>query len=773
MIGLLNAVRINIDDRAVSLAAAIVFSAVFAALVMTAGVPALRQDWAWPASSIQVQRFLVDTWSGWSLNGIGAPAPYPSSYLLGVPVYVLLLLLGPKLALYAFLFAVGLSVTLGARALLNRCGAGPASIGILAFALFNSWVYTKVVAGHVVMVLAYGGTLFMIALLMDNRPRWKPLVAALAALFGQLQFFLIGMLLLLSRFRRASVRTAWLLGIVLFLPSLAGVAANWGTLSKTPYMLTWQQSQSVAPFDAAFLVGYFTGYTKGIESLARVSTGFAIAAALIGLIAAWRGSRREQLQASGLAVLGLAAFIAATGTKGPTAGFYSYVVQVLPISGLFRELFDLLGYLAVAYVALSLFGARYRIVTVFTALAGAAALLCWFIVPPSSFFVQRSSIPNVSFNAPENTRYALYPAFQPMLYQGRGLGLDPDAYIRSDNVTPLNTNVFEYPSSVALLQFQSAGRAKMLRTLSVSTVVQRAGLKSSYSSLRDQLGAVTASRRNAPAGSQPLTPLPELSLTAAPRIAGVADDLSATGVFFADARAARLGGWSRLPHFEPVQAANATIDAKYAWVDARLTFFTHPDAAQGFGGAATSSSSALLPVAGGDALLVYVRGSLRTTNGAPVASNTGSYVWTAPLPQGAGAVRCSGFCIVAGAADAAPQFPANPPASRYTPVHFHLLFPWLATGTLPPTAALQTVRYNVRYNRGWTAFAGGRRLQHVQLDRLFNGWILPASPGARPLVLIQEVAAVQTLFEILGTLLVLAVLGLAIFERTRRGPTHS
>lgn len=759
--------RVAMSERTIALGAVMVLSVVFAALVMTDGVPALRHDWTWPVAPDQIRRFFIDTWSGWSAAGIGSPAPYPSSYLLAVPISALLVLVGSTASLYVFLFVVSLTVGLGAHSLVNRFGASFAAAGIAAFAMFNPWVYTEVVAGHVIMVWAYGATMFLLAMLLDDEIRWKRLFAALAVMFGQLQFFLIGLLLTLTRLRDSGARRAWLLGIVIFLPTIAGILAAWHSLSSTPYTLAWQQSQSVAPLDAALFTGYFAGYTQGIELPARIAAAAALAAALAGLAVALRSSREVRRGAIAIAILGIAAGLIATGTKGPLAGPYSFAMQTLPATGLFRELFDLLGYVAIAYVALAAYAARHPLTAILSAIAGGAALLCWFIVPPASFFVSRDDVPKISISAAPGTRFSLYPAFQPMAYQGRGSGLDPDAYIRTGAIAPLNTIVFQYPESIALLQYQESGSMAMLGDLSVSTIAVRPWLQTRDASLRAQLGAAAPAHRPQKGVSR-IAFLPQLALTAPPTLSTVPGSLRDAAVFFGDPGAAALSKQT-MPLVSSVPPDNTGVDPASGWVDARLTFLAHPQAAQPFGGVATSSPAAVLRVRRPVSLLVLADGYLRTNAGAVLAAHTRGYRWTPLLSASGAGLYCAGFCVVAAAASAIPPRARVTRTPQYTAVAFNAMFPWLATATLQPAANEQTLRYNTRYNRGWLAFADGKRLAHVELDSVVNAWLLPPDSRPRSLVLVEGVAALQTLFELLGCVLVAAVPIGVIIRRVRAG----
>jgi hypothetical protein len=76
------------------------------------------------------------------------------------------------------------------------------------------------------------------------------------------------------------------------------------------------------------------------------------------------------------------------------------------------------------------------------------------------------------------------------------------------------------------------------------------------------------------------------------------------------------------------------------------------------------------------------------------------------------------------------------------------------------------LRYNVRYDAQWAAWAGGW-LPHVRLDAAVNGWIVRPSPASREVVLVEIVAVAQALLEIVAFAVWLAVVVLAA-TRSRR-----
>lgn len=734
---------------------AIVLSALFASLVMAHGVPALRQDWDWPSTPTEIHRLLIDRWSGWSVAGIGMPDPYPSGYLLTIPIWIALNAVGSAPALYLFLIATGLSVTLSAAALaLPEAREGLTTRALMAFALFNPWVYTKIVAGHVMMVFAYGASMLLLSAVLAPKVPGRRAAASLVMLMAQLQFFLVGMLLLVLRARDRGARAAFAFGVLLFLPSIVGIAANWSALNATPYTLMWQRSQSVAPLAVPFLIGYFTQYAFGIVLWARIAGACALALAALGLLAGWRTPARRK-SVAGIAAGGAIAAIIAMGTNGPLSAAYAFAVTHFTFTGVYRELYDLLAYVAVAYIALGAV-ARGRAAAPIAIVGAVAATTAWLVAPVTNFFIPASLIPAITVRAPANTRYAVLPAFQPMSFHHRGSGADPAPYRVADDVALFNTYVPQYPEDAALERYRRTGDVTQLAALSVSVIFLRPWLSSDASSLQQQFpGAAPGAVRSA--SERDIAYRPELTLISRPALAAVADDLAASNEFFADANAGT--------GFRAMVVPNAGNDPRRGWVAAPFAYLAHPHSAQPFGGVATTSTALLhIPQAG--ALLASARGRLTDAHGRTLLGTAPSYRWVA-LPSGERTVRCSGFCVVAGVGPSVPVLRANPRATPWRVIPFESRLPWLATAVLPPSRK-PAIRYNIAYSRWWVAFADGRALRHLRIDHLLNGWIVGRSTHSRSLIIINEAAGLQTIFELLGSLATLVLMGVTARNRLRR-----
>jgi len=743
------------------------------ALITTArGVPALRQDWNWPIHATEVRHFLSLSWSAWAPGGLGGAAPYPASYLIAIPLAIFLNIGGSGVSVFAFMVVVGAAVTFGALSIIKlRKHSAMTSLGLMAFALFNPWVYTETIAGHTAMVLAYGLTMFVIAELISRSPRWQLVALSLIAMLTQLQIFCFAYLLTAVKIRERNVWKALVVTLIAATPIIIGVVLNWGALSAIPYTVAWQKTQSIAPDRILFLSGYAAGYARPIAGWAVVSCFLIAACAVLGLLAAWRSGKREGsdvfLVLTAVAVL----VVIVTGTKGIAAGSYTYLVQRYPVTGLVRELYDLVGYIAIAYLILASYARRGWLLSAFAIGAGATAVAGWIAYPPAKYFVPAASVPALHFSAPSNSRFALFPPFQPLRFGPAGSGADPDVYPRARNVTPLNTYLIQYPAAAALLSYLHDGSTTDLSALSVSTIVKRPYFKSNNRSLKNQLGGNFPHIRPAKTEMTIGIPyIPELTLMGTPRVGAIASVLGSGNVFFGDAKISRaLPEWRSLPDYTGVTAPNSEVNPARGWVDARFAFQTNLNVAQWLGGAATSSRVARLQIPAEGSLLVYVRGSLYDEKGRMISGDTHGYRWVR-VPRHPINVRCSGFCVVVGGANRFPSMTNNPPVNTYSGVPFKALFPWLVLANVPPHAA-GALRYNVTYSRGWFANMGDRWLPHVRLDEVVNGWLVPRSNKSATLVLINFVAAVQELFELVGLVVVIWLVISTVQSRTT--PSHT
>jgi hypothetical protein len=702
----------------------------------------------------------------WHPDGIGSPRPYPSDYLIAIANVAMAAALGSRLTFVANVALIGFACAYGglrlSRFMSSAPGAGPA--GAL-LATFNPWVYTKLVAGHLSMILAYGATMLLIAESLRPKPNERRLAFCLILATAQPQFFVIALAYVVVVSLRRRFWLPVVSGLVVALPVFAGIAANQTTLSAIPYNLTWQDSQSVPPLDAVTLGGYFTRYADVLGAFATWPMWVIFALSIAGAVFA---PQRKAV----LIGLGLAAFvwIVATGVRGPLGNLYAAVVVTLLPSALFRELYDLLGYLAIAYVAFcALASSRFRLCAVAALACGFALAAGWVVHTPWRYWVDLRTLPSAVIPAPENSRFALLPAFQPLAYAGMGAGLDPDAYTRSGNVTPLNTPKEAYPMNVALRQYLTEGRTEMLAALSVSAIVARPDFRSKTRLLVDQTAIVTTSGSEfgASRSSQTIDYVPELSLLRLLPPTDFAAELGAGRIFFGDA--ARASGavptaWTSFrPVVEPL-ADRAHLRADDGWVDVRQAFLTHPELAQGLGGVVTISPRWQLAIQPGLSALVFVRGTLADQDGKAVFHSGGGYRWVA-LPRSVRSVRCFGLCVVAAQGILPDGLAQRGPATVEAAVPFRARMPWLISATLPLTGRPELLRYNVTYDEHWTALVGFRALPHVRVDTIVNGWIVPPGDTNRPIFLVETSALVEAVLELTG---VTYVISLGLFCLVRR-----
>jgi hypothetical protein len=739
--------------RRYALAVPVLAAIAFAASVL-ASVPALRQDWSPNPFGVPARTLFELGTSGWSSTGIGAPAAYGLAYLLAPILALLRIVFAPEALLAIFMLGVGLLCAFGGRAIAKHYTDDELMASAAALALtFNPWTFTELVAGHTYMLLAYGATIWLLAETLREKPRSLVLVVSVLLTAHQVQFFLVDTLVLAALAWQKRQFAPLLIALALWVPAAIGIVAERHSLASIPFTLAWQHDQSVPPLGALFLDGYFARYGAQFSAWRSAPMVDIALLAALGLVL----EMRKRRAAVGIAVLGLGALVLAMGLRGPLAIPYAWaVLHVTPVA-VFRELYDLLAFTAIGYVVFVCSLRARAAGALFLALAATLAVL-WWIPPPSRWWVESARLPALEIRAPSNTRFALVPAFQPLSFEGRGNGADPDAYPRDENVTPVNEYVATYPADAALGAFLANGDAAGLRALSVSVVVERPWLRSREGALAQQwaLGARFFAQP-ARARTLALHPLPELSLIATPEVGTLDDRLGSGNVFFGD-----VAGHGA---FAPVVVGNANVDASNGWVDARLAFAQRPDLAQGLGGALTTDPNAWLALRPDLKALAWVSGALRARDGTVISGTTHGYRWIS-LPRSAGSVACAGLCLVA-AQGLPPRAPANPPARPYRAVAFTSIAPWLVRATLPPGGA-GALRYNVAYDGGWAAYAGGIALPHLRLDATVNGWLVPKRAGAASLYVIQRVAAAQALAELLVWALLLVLGAIAVRRRAWR-----
>jgi hypothetical protein len=754
-------------DATWTTATVVVAGLAFAAFLGASGVPALRHDWAWVAGD----GFFSNVWSslgGWSAAGIGSPRPYPSDYLIAIANLAIVRVLGTYGGFLANAFAVGAVCAAGAAALTRRfTDSRAAAIAAAAFATFNPWVYNKIVAGHVDMILAYGAAMLLLAELSKERPSAFRVGLFLILTMQQIQFFLPALLVVAvwTLVRRESVGPL-AVGLLASMPIWIGLTFDRSYLLAIPYTQSWQADASLDPVRALELSGYFVKYADALPWIAGAACWTIVGLALLG---ATLECIRRPLRAAWLVALALGIWLFVSGTKGPFAGAYLWAVAHVPESGIYRELYDLVGLLAVGYVAAS--AAAIRRVPLLQWIwlpCGLALAVAWVLAPPARYWVPARDLPAYAVNAPANARYALMPPMQPLVFE-RGDGLDPDAVVLPGNVVPLNTPQFSFPETPALTQYAFDGDTRWLRSLSVAEIVERPEYRTDLDNLHMQF-AVPPKAFRVPGTTRPLDGTPELALTALPELRALPSMPWEDAVFFGDARGVEgpsvPADWRDAPAVRAVAPSWGGTFAADGWVDVRRAFAVLPRLAQGVGGALTTNPTAVLPLDPTLATLAYVDGRLEDAQGRTLATTTHGYAWLAPL--GAPSVRCSGLCVVAAQSDGPPPAPARAAARPCGgAVPFSAPAAWLAVGELPASDTC-LLRYNVRYDPNWIAFLGGRRLGHVPVDSIVNGWVVPAHAGTQRVVAIEAVACAQFVFMVLAVVVVLgcaATRGYALVKR--------
>jgi len=731
------------------LASSVILAIFFVLLVANRGVPALRHDWYWPRQPELVADMWAAATSGWRIDGLGGPNPYINDYIVALFAVPVGLLFGVRFAFLAFLFAIAIGVALSARKLALDAGGGQGVAVVAAgFGLFNPWAYTQIVAGHVFMVAAYAATMALLAEALRQSPRSNVCACAIGFTVPQLQFFFPALLVALGL---VIARRMWLpitTWVVLGAPSLLGIALSSKDLESTPLTLAWERMQSIAPFKAMLLSGYFARYTDAFDKVAIWAMVLVIALSVAVLFA-----RPRVALVVVTAFVTAALMLVAMGLKGPLAGVLDFLITRLPALGLYRELYDLLGFVAIGYLILAVAATRGTRSPGYVFAAAVVLLMCsWVLSPPTRFWTDLFRLPNVNVSAEPNTRIAFLPIYQPLQFLGRYSGLDPDARARPEQAHVLNTATPSWPMDVALSSFALTGSTESLAALSVSEIAARPWYENDPRELGEQLALQPPAPLVRPAKSfvMHIVPESEVALAPWPDAVSVANRIGANAVFFGDVAGLQSDGldgkWRVYTRPRPIAPPKTYTSAPDGWVDARLAFPVEPDLGQGFGGALTMSATASLPVDGGDDILVFVRGALLDASGRQVASNTRGYHWIS-LPVDAKSLYCRGLCVVALEGQVPHDLRENAPPGHVRPVAFERFEPWLFKVTLAP-GPRAALRLNERYDDHWVAFSNPPAVAHVRLDGAVNAWLEPSRPNTETIWLIQWVALVQASIEV-------------------------
>jgi hypothetical protein len=745
----------------------LLFAVAAASLAFVAsGMPLLRQDWFPIVPSL---RFAIDNVTGWDPTGMGSVVGYPASFLLIIARCALAALAGAYVAHVIYFVAYAVLLTFGAARLAGVLGGSPlGKVAAALFAAFNPWVYTELVAGHGFTLLSYAATFWLIAECCDRRRSVLRLVSLAIVVAPQIQFLIVdAAFYALLAVRMQSSVVALAIGSML-LPVFVGIVASRDVLVGIPITLEWERGQSIDPFRATVLRGYFTGYDTVLAPFYEWSQWLIVALSCVGVVTILALHRRR----AWLIAFATVPLLASFGTIGPFGGFFAWVITHVSEAALFRELYGLLGFVAVGYVAFCAIGsARWRPLEALWFAAGVAMLVAWAAAPPQQYWVASQSLPRAEIRSQPNSRFLLVPALYPVRFETRGSGTDPDLYPRFSNETPANEAIPMYPLSPAIGRYMRDDDTRGLAGLSVSNIVARPWLDTDPT-IRFQLPLPLPNwmSARAPQSSSITDYTPELTVGAFPAIGTLDSNVGAGNVLFSDARLLRGASvppaWRSFESVRSIRSDNVFVNAADGWVDARLGFVEDPELAQPYGGVLTTQSGVAFSLGPEPYALVFTDGALVARDGSIVVARTHGYRWVF-LPAAVRSVRCLGLCVIAAQVSQTPAAPLNPAARSSEALAFDAPVPWFVRAELP-TAASPLLRYNVTFDPKWIAIVGGSILPHVRIDGAVNGWLLPTLSSPETVYLIETGAALTTLSEIVAIVATCSLLAYAFRKRTTR-----
>jgi len=741
-------------------AATVVGAALLATSFIFSGLPLLRHDWPPPVSSLSQ---VFGAASGWDALGLGSPVGYPTSFMIVMLYGAIASFAGSNVVNVAYVATIWLVIASGARDLSRRVGATHiAAAAAVLVATFNPWTYTQFVAGHLFILLAYGATFWLCSEILRKEirgaerrsvsaPRPLVLVAIVLAFAPQIQFFVLdGLALAIVALRYRMLRP--LLAVGLFASLVAAtILLTRHSLLGIPITLAWERSLSTEPSEAWLLRGYFTGYSHGTEGVGQLSILVTVLFAVAAIVAT---RSRHVILFLSLSVLSLTI---ATGTKGPIAEPFAWLVQHVPEVGLFRELYDLIGFLVIGYVALASIASGVRVIrplSLIWFLAALSAPISWLFAPPNHWWAVNVPSAPIGREIGLHGRFALLPPTPPLRLGTNGSGIDPDLILGPDDTGPLNESVMTYPVNAAFGRYMQFGDDRGLAALGVSRVVARPWLDTDPS-IGGGLalpvpGWIVHPRPHASA--QIANPMPKLTLGENPAIGTLLREFQGGNV--------QIGDTASLCELLPrscrtaipitVKVSDVYADAASDWVDVRIAFLEAPELAQSYGGALTTSAQATLDVSTGMDTLVWIRGTLiDVSTGRPIVRSDGParYRWVR-FPAKTTQVRCIGECVVAAQTHLPAGVPPEPAARKIRAINFTQYVSWFAIADVPPGPA-ETLRYDVRYDETWMAYLGARSLSHLRIEATTNGWLLPRRVRPDRVVLVEVGAMITFLLELI------------------------
>lgn len=714
------------------------------------GVPSLRHDWHSPLVPGALLPWLQSLFSPWLSTGIGQPQPYPTFYLVGLPLYALHGLLDTKDVLIAIVAgSIFLSASAGIR-VGRQLGGNATALIPGAIAALNPWVYSKLVAGHIFMVLAYAFALALFCEVTRRRPRVAIVVLLAALCITQIEFCLIIAPALAYWCWRARQPLPLLAMLVASAPIAIGIIGRYGTLAQTEYTLPWQAAQSVPPLSGIMMLGYTFHYANGFDDVRPV----------LILLAVFACTGIVLLRKTGaFAFIGILAAVTIVYASGTTWWFsvpYVWLVRHVRESGVFRELYDLIAIVAVAYVAgmAALLG-RHRkpLATTAAGLCAAALLVPWITHPVANYFVPANAFPAAQFPPDPQHRVALFPAYQPIAFDQRGSGYDPDLFEQQAASSPVNEFFPTYPVDAALSYAWFDKDFTLLRALSVSQIINRPYFETNWDSLRYQQALL-----------QPIWKgLPNDKLSRAPSIVSLTygtpvkteepQDLLSNVVFDdTDVIALRNEG-----------AEDFAVDRH--WIDSRLAELTHPEWSTPQAGVVTRSTVGFQIPRGSHSLLASVNGYLITPPHRVLAHDLRRLTWIS-LPSNSRSVRCLGTCMLSLVSTRHVTVRPSPPPAAWHDANARMDAPWSFSVRLGYAASARTLRFGESYGSYWAAYINGQELRHVKLNGVFNAWIVPAGTSGS-VILVERLSSLQMTFErvALISIVIIAIFSLFLTRR--------
>lgn len=320
----------------VTVLACVTVTLVLRPIILSPGIPAMRQDWQWPITHGGVAAMFGNLSSPVIPAEWDAVAWLPRVNVIQ-PVFLLVnTFVSSVITLKIFLFTTLLMAALGAYSLARALGGVVLlSCAAMLFYVASPFVINELVAGHLWILFAYACTPFLVEALIRKR-YWPAVFLWTATTSIDIHFLgfdiLIAVALAVAGVVPFREQRGFVLGLIAFIPAVVGAAcASHSVAFEGQHTIPFYEIvNSTSVTDAVRGLGYMAGYdriyTQPLSWLLLIPF----------IVALWLVARRKWLAL----ILMLTGSVIAAGVNGPLSLLEEWAFNHIVAASVFRELYD-------------------------------------------------------------------------------------------------------------------------------------------------------------------------------------------------------------------------------------------------------------------------------------------------------------------------------------------------------------------------------------------------------------------------------------------------